>query len=135
MATTPDAVRERLRDYHRPDWDEEKLLLIQGDFFGIQEFIFATGGETQRRAAKLLRGRSFYVSLLTECAALAILDRLALPPTSQVINAAGKFLIVAPNTDATRAALQGAPIGAGPLVPHAHLWTVRHRDRLAAGPL
>ena len=102
----PDAVRDRLRDYHRPDWDEEKLLLIQGDFFGIQEFIFATGGETQRRAAKLLRGRSFYVSLLTECAALAILDRLALPPTNQVINAAGKFLIVAPNTDATRAALK-----------------------------
>ena len=73
--TTPEAVRDRLRDYHRPDWDEEKLLLIQGDFFGIQEFIFATGGETQRRAAKLLRGRSFYVSLLTECAALRILDR------------------------------------------------------------
>ena len=101
-----ETVRQRLRDYHRPDWDEEKLLLIQGDFFGIQEFIFATGGETQRRAAKLLRGRSFYVSMLSECAALAILDRLALPPTSQVINAAGKFLIVAPNTDATRAALQ-----------------------------
>ena len=100
------AVRARLSDFQRPDWDEEKLLLIQGDFFGIQEFIFATGGETQRRAAKLLRGRSFYVSLLTECAALRILDELALPPTSQVINAAGKFLIVAPNTDATQAALE-----------------------------
>lgn len=95
------AVRQRLADYHRPDWDEPKLLLIQGDFFGIQDFIFATGGETQRRAAKLLRGRSFYVSLLTECAALRLLDGLALPPTSQVINAAGKFLIVAPNTPET----------------------------------
>ncbi|MEA3274998.1 MAG: type III-A CRISPR-associated protein Cas10/Csm1 [Pseudomonadota bacterium] len=96
-----EAVRKGLADYHRPDWDEQKLLLIQGDFFGIQDFIFATGGETQRRAAKLLRGRSFYVSLLTECAALRILDELGLPPTSQVINAAGKFLIVAPNTDET----------------------------------
>jgi CRISPR-associated protein Csm1 len=76
----PAAVRQRLADYHRPDWDEQKLLLIQGDFFGIQDFIFATGGETQRRAAKLLRGRSFYVSLLTECAALRLLDGLALPP-------------------------------------------------------
>lgn len=98
-------VRRRLRDRNRPDWVDEKLLLIQGDFFGIQDFIFATGGETQRRAAKLLRGRSFYVSLLCECAALRILDRLSLPPTSQVVNAAGKFLIVAPNTDATRTAL------------------------------
>jgi CRISPR-associated protein Csm1 len=104
----PAAVRQRLADYHRPDWDEQKLLLIQGDFFGIQDFIFATGGETQRRAAKLLRGRSFYVSLLTECAALRLLDGLALPPTSQVINAAGKFLIVAPNTPETLRLLQAA---------------------------
>lgn len=79
-------------------WAEEKFLLIQGDFFGIQDFIFATGGETQRRAAKLLRGRSFYVSLLTELAALKVLETLDLPSTSQVVNAAGKFLIVAPNT-------------------------------------
>ncbi|WP_304302509.1 type III-A CRISPR-associated protein Cas10/Csm1 [Chromatium okenii] len=85
----------------RSDWDDQKLLLIQGDLFGIQEFIFASGGETQRRAAKLLRGRSFYVGLLTECAAMRVLDALALPPTSQIINAAGKFLIVAPNTEAT----------------------------------
>jgi CRISPR-associated protein Csm1 len=89
----------------RADWDAPKLLLIQGDLFGIQDFIFAAGGETQRRAAKLLRGRSFYVGLLTECAAMRVLDALALPPTSQIINAAGKFLIVAPNTEATRSAL------------------------------
>jgi CRISPR-associated protein Csm1 len=99
-------ARKRLATPGRPDWDEQKLLLIQGDFFGIQDFIFATGGETQRRAAKLLRGRSFYVSLLTECAALRILDALGLPPTSQVINAAGKFLIVAPNTEETKRELQ-----------------------------
>lgn len=91
---------------NRDDWDEPKLLLIQGDFFGIQNFIFATGSETQKRAAKLLRGRSFYVSLLTECAALKILDDLGLPTTSQIINAAGKFLIVAPNTEAVCKALE-----------------------------
>lgn len=83
------------------DWDTPKFLLIQGDFFGIQDFIFASGGETRKRAAKLLRGRSFYVSLLMECAALKIMEALGLPPTSQVTNAAGKFLIVAPNTDNT----------------------------------
>lgn len=87
-------------------WGSEKYLLILGDFFGIQDFIFATGGETQRNAAKLLRGRSFYVSLLTECAALKILDELGLPPTSQVINAAGKFLIVAPNTEEVKSQLK-----------------------------
>jgi CRISPR-associated protein Csm1 len=86
-------------------WQENKFLLIQGDFFGIQDFIFANGGETNKRAAKLLRGRSFYVSLLTECAALKVLDALDLPATSQVINAAGKFMIVAANTDETKAKL------------------------------
>jgi CRISPR-associated protein Csm1 len=107
----PVAVREQLRaqwdrerqeresfDLSRQAWGEEKFLLIQGDLFGIQDFIFATGGETQKRAAKLLRGRSFYVSLLAELAALRILEALDLPATSQVVNAAGKFLIVAPNT-------------------------------------
>ncbi len=82
-----------------------KILLVQGDLFGIQDFIFAAGGETQRRAAKLLRGRSLYVSLLAECGALTVLDALDLPPTSQVINAAGKFRIVAPNNETTRARL------------------------------
>lgn len=91
--------RSRLAD--RADWNQPKFLLVQGDCFGIQDFIFATGGETQKRAAKLLRGRSFYVSLLSECAALRVLEALDLPGTSQIINAAGKFLIVAPNTAET----------------------------------
>ncbi|SDH35721.1 type III-A CRISPR-associated protein Cas10/Csm1 [Nitrosomonas sp. Nm132] len=87
-------------------WEKEKFLLIQGDFFGIQNFIFAEGGETNKHAHKLLRGRSFQVALLAECAALTLLDMLALPPTSQIINAAGKFLIVAPNTAKTREAVE-----------------------------
>ncbi|MBK9496380.1 MAG: type III-A CRISPR-associated protein Cas10/Csm1 [Xanthomonadales bacterium] len=101
-------VREELRlqwDLHRAQtsgaediWNEKKFLLIQGDFFGIQNFIFGEGSQTQKRAARLLRGRSFYVSLLTELAALKVLEGLDLPATSQVLNAAGKFLILAPNT-------------------------------------
>ena len=89
----------------RKDWDSEKFLLIQGDFFGIQDFIFADGSQTRRDAARLLRGRSFQVSLFTELAALKVLDALQLPPTSQITNAAGKFLIVAPNISQARAQL------------------------------
>lgn len=101
--TGPEAARE-LRERHE-DWGIEKLLLVQGDFFGIQDFIFAEGGATQKHAHKLLRGRSFQVSLLAECAALKLLEALELPPTSQIINAAGKFLIVAPNTELARMAV------------------------------
>jgi len=101
--TGPEAARE-LRE-RREDWGIEKFLLVQGDFFGIQDFIFAEGGATQKHAHKLLRGRSFQVSLLAECAALKLLEALELPSTAQIINAAGKFLIVAPNTDLARAAV------------------------------
>ena len=90
----------------REDWSTQKLLLIQGDFFGIQDFIFSEGSQTNKAAAKLLRGRSFQVSLFTELAALKVLDALSLPPISQITNAAGKFLIVAPNTAAVRAQLE-----------------------------
>lgn len=77
----------------------EEFLFIQGNMHGIQDFIFATGGSTSKYAAKLLRGRSFYVSLLIECAALKVLETFDLPPTSQIINAAGKFLIIAPKVE------------------------------------
>ncbi len=97
---TDAAAAQRLRE--RSDWDEQKFLLVQGDFFGIQDFIFADGSQTRRDAARLLRGRSFQVSLFTELAALKVLDALQLPPTSQITNAAGKFLIVAPNTAGVR---------------------------------
>ena len=89
----------------RSDWDERKLLLIQGDFFGIQNFIFASGSQTNKHAAKLLRGRSFQVSLFAELAALKILEACQLPPTSQVLNAAGKFMILAPNTEDVKQAV------------------------------
>ena len=84
---------------------ENPFLLIQGDFFGIQDFIFSGGSESNKGAAKILRGRSFQVSLFTELAALNILNACKLPTTSQMMNAAGKFLIVAPNTEEVKNAI------------------------------
>lgn len=102
-ADEPEQVRTDMR--YRKDWDDAKFLLIQGDFFGIQDFIFSAGGESRKKANKLLRGKSFYVSLLAELAALRLLEALALPATSQITNAAGKFLLVAPNTPQSHAAI------------------------------
>ncbi|HAA83653.1 MULTISPECIES: type III-A CRISPR-associated protein Cas10/Csm1 [Thermodesulfobacterium] len=75
----------------------EKFLFIEGNFYGIQNFIFSSGGSTRKYAAKLLRGRSFYVSLLSELSALRILERLGLSFCSVLFNNGGKFLILAPN--------------------------------------
>jgi CRISPR-associated protein Csm1 len=80
------------------DNQPEKFLLISGDFYGIQDFIFAAGGASGRYRAKLLRGRSFQVSLLTELAAEKLCRALDLPETAVLLNAAGKFTILAPNT-------------------------------------
>jgi CRISPR-associated protein Csm1 len=82
--------------------DDKKFLLIQGDVSGIQNFIFDVGKKSRKYAYKMLRGRSFFVSLFSECAALRILKALDLPSTSQIMNAAGKFVIVAPNTSSSR---------------------------------
>lgn len=75
----------------------DKLLFIGAGLFGIQKFIFASGGSTNKAAAKLLRGRSFYVSLLSELVADLILREAGLPVTSLILNAAGQATILAPN--------------------------------------
>ncbi len=86
--------------------DTKKFLFIQGDFCGIQNFIFGQKATTQKAAAKLLRGRSAYVTLLTELAALRVLESLELPISAQIMNAAGKFTIIAPNTEEVRTNLE-----------------------------
>ncbi len=79
--------------------DREKFLLVTGDFYGIQEFIFSAGGAKQKFRSKILRGRSFAVSLFAELAADMLCRSIGLLPTSIVLNAAGKFTVIAPNTE------------------------------------
>ncbi len=90
------------------DYETKKFLLISGDFYGIQDFIFSAGGSTNKASAKLLRGRSFYVSLLSELAADMICRELGLPITCVILNAAGKFTILAPNTERVRRSVESA---------------------------
>ena len=84
------------------DYDSAKFLIVTGDFYGIQNFIFTEGGSTNKAAAKLLRGRSFAVSLITELAADMLCREIGLTPCSTILNAAGKFTIIAPNTKETK---------------------------------
>lgn len=83
---------------HICDYSDKKLLFVTGDFYGIQDFIFSEGGSTGSAAAKLLRGRSFTVSLMSELAADMLCREIGLTTVSIVLNAAGKFTIIAPNT-------------------------------------
>ncbi|MEA1932892.1 MAG: type III-A CRISPR-associated protein Cas10/Csm1 [Thermodesulfobacteriota bacterium] len=81
------------------DNSPEKFLLVTGDFYGIQNFIFSGGGELKSNRSKILRGRSFAVSLFSELAADMLCRKLGLPGHSIVLNDAGKFTLLAPNTD------------------------------------
>ncbi|SLM32390.1 CRISPR-associated protein, Csm1 family [Desulfamplus magnetovallimortis] len=80
---------------------EEKFLLISGDFYGIQNFIFNGYGDSRKYRSKLLRGRSFAVSLMSELTADMICRRIGLPHSSVMLNAGGRFTILAPNTPQT----------------------------------
>ena len=84
------------------DGKNKKLLLITGDFYGIQKFIFASSGETGKYRSKLLRGRSLAVSLFSELAADMLCQELGLNFLSILFSAAGKFTLLAANTPQTR---------------------------------
>jgi CRISPR-associated protein Csm1 len=75
-----------------PFWKEPYLSLIGGDVSGLQRFLYT---QTSRGVAKGLRGRSFYLELLTEVAALWVLKRLSLPLASLVYAGGGHFYILA----------------------------------------
>lgn len=86
-------------------YDSKKFLLIIGDFYGIQSFIFSDSGEVGKNRAKILRGRSFAVSLFSELAADMLCREIGIPSSSLLLNAAGKFTLIAPNTEVAKKAI------------------------------
>lgn len=89
------------------DNDTKKFLVIRGEFFGIQSFIF-NKEQSSKNPSKILRGKSFYVSLLTEAAVLILIKELGLTPFNIMFNAAGAFAILAGNTDEVKKRLNEA---------------------------
>ncbi len=80
-------------------YEGKKFLLVSGDFYGIQDFIFSSFGQTKTLRAKILRGRSFAVSMMCELAADLLCRKIGLPFSSTLLHSAGKFTLIAPNTD------------------------------------
>jgi CRISPR-associated protein Csm1 len=74
----------------------DKLALVTGDIPGIQNYIFEG---IVRKPAKMLRGRSIYVQILTRNFATAFLDAFGLTECSLAMLAGGKFYIIAPFAD------------------------------------
>ncbi|WP_456367292.1 type III-A CRISPR-associated protein Cas10/Csm1 [Thermococcus sp.] len=81
---------------------EKKFLLIEGDFSGIQDFIYKISG---KGTLKYLRARSAYLELISWDIVLEILRRLNLTRANVIFNAGGHFLILGPNTEEARTEL------------------------------
>jgi len=77
-----------LKEYIRP-----LALLLHGDLSGIQSFIFNV---QSKKAAKNLKGRSFYLQLLSEVVARYILDKFVLPEANMLYNGGGNFYLLIP---------------------------------------
>ena len=74
-----------------PHFDTQGKLLLKGDFSGIQEFIFNI---PSKKAAKTLKGKSFYVQALSW---LAINDLKKSCKGSEVIyDGGGNFFMLIP---------------------------------------
>jgi CRISPR-associated protein Csm1 len=77
--------------------------LIKGDISGIQNFIYHTSDATSgqpaegKNKAKRLRGRSFYITLLTETIADYFIYELGLQEANILYCGGGHFTILAPN--------------------------------------
>ncbi|WP_459996974.1 type III-A CRISPR-associated protein Cas10/Csm1 [Marinitoga arctica] len=74
-----------------------KFILLEGDISGIQKFIFKiTDSEDKSKVAKRLRGRSFYIWLLTEVIAKYIIRYFDLTISNILYSGGGKFQIILP---------------------------------------
>lgn len=76
---------------------QSPIVIIAGGVDGIQKFISAIQGTTG--ASRALRGRSVFIQIFTEYVKNRLLKELGLYSPSVVMNAAGKFWIIAPNTE------------------------------------
>ena len=77
--------------------EDDVALLVGGDISGVQEFIYTI---TARGATPTLRGRSFYLQILTDVLARYLLRRLDLPITNLIYAGGGSFFLLARPGDA-----------------------------------
>ncbi|HXH17930.1 MAG TPA: type III-A CRISPR-associated protein Cas10/Csm1 [Chitinophagales bacterium] len=91
-----------LKEYN-PEKSHQDFLLLKGDLAGIQKFIYSDispdiAGDT-KGLAKRLRGRSFYVALLTDFIASLFICKLELAEANILYSGGGHFLLIAPSNE------------------------------------
>lgn len=103
---TTAAIAVCLYDYNNSEKKSENpFILIGADISGIQSYIYQV---VSKHAGKNLKGRSFYIRLLSDTIVRFLLKRLKLYQANVVYNSGGGFYILAPNTDFVKTELEKA---------------------------
>ncbi len=103
---TTAAIAVCLYDYNQSEKKSENpFLLIGADLSGIQSYIYQV---VSKYAGKNLKGRSFYIRLLSDTIVKYLLKKLKLYQANVVYNSGGGFYIIAPNTEFVRTELSNA---------------------------
>jgi CRISPR-associated protein Csm1 len=82
---------------------DEPFLLIGADFSGIQSYLYQI---VSKYAGKNLKGRSFFLRILSDSVVRYLLKELNLFQANVIYNSGGGFYLIAPNTAFVRERLQ-----------------------------
>jgi uncharacterized protein with PIN domain len=94
--------REEEAAKFEPKAGEEIALLVGGDFSGVQEFIYRI---SSKGALKAVRGRSFFLELLTQHVVAELLEATDCSRANILYAAGAQFSLLLPNTDDARTAI------------------------------
>ena len=103
---TTAALSVCLYDYRNSGGNSNNpFLLIGADFSGIQPYIYQI---VSKYAGKNLKGRSFYLSILSDTIVRYLVKELNLFQANIVYNSGGSFYLLAPNTEFVKNQLEKA---------------------------
>lgn len=88
--------------------DAERFMLAGGDISGVQEFIYSVPAAG---ATRQLRGRSFYLQLLTEACAHYLLHETGMPLCNLLYAGGGRWYVLLPGVYADRPGVWRRAIG------------------------
>ena len=86
-----------LENGNQPREKMKQFRILMGDISGIQNFIYED--IKSEGAAKTLRGKSFFVKMISDATALYLIKELELNLTNIILTAGGKFYILLQNTE------------------------------------
>jgi len=93
------------------DNDENPFLIVAADVSGIQNFIYSETNpveNSQKGRSKQFRGKSFYLTLLTDTFSSYLLKETGMLSANLLINGGGHFVLVVPNNSANREKMSDA---------------------------